>query len=59
MKLSFRDQSNQVSCVIKTRQDSNMTDLICAVYDENDIKLSRLIGSGDDNDGNQIGQLCD
>ena len=59
MKLSFRDRSNQVSCVMKTRQDSNVTDLTCAVYDENDIELSRLIGSGDDNDGNQIEQLCD
>ena len=44
---------------MKTRQDSNVTDLTCAVYDENDIELSRLIGSGDDNDGNQIEQLCD
>lgn len=55
MKLSFRDRSNQVSCVMKTRQDSNVTYLTRAVYDENDIELSRLIGSGDDNDGNQIG----
>ena len=36
-----------------------MTDRTIAVYVENDIELSCLIGSGVNCDENQIEQLCD
>ena len=47
-----------MSFMTKTRQD-NVIDHTCAVYDENNTKLSWLIKLGTDSDGNQIGQLCD
>ena len=43
MKLSYRDRSDRVQNMTKTRQDNNTTNCICAVYNENDIELSWLI----------------
>ena len=45
MKLSYRDQSNLVLSLMKTRQDNDMIDRIGAVYVENDSELWWLIRS--------------
>ena len=58
-RLSCCDWLDQVSFVKKTKQDNKMTDRTIAVYVENDIELSCLIGSGVNCDENQIEQLCD
>ena len=40
MKLSYRDQSNQVRFVMKTRQNNDVTNHIGMVYTKNDTELS-------------------
>lgn len=59
MKLNYRDLSNMVQYVTKTRQDNNMTNNTGAIYIKNETEMSWPIGSGKVYDGNQIGQRCD
>ena len=40
LQLNFRDLSNRVRYVTKTRHDNDMNDHIGAVYTENKIELS-------------------
>lgn len=44
--LKCRERSDQVRCVMKTRQDINMTDRASAVYVENETELSWSIEQG-------------
>ena len=46
MILSYRDWSDRVQSMIKTRQDNDVIDCISVVYIENDIDLSWLIELG-------------
>ena len=46
MKLSYRDRSERVRSVIKTRQDNDVTNRIGLVYVENNTKLSQPIELG-------------
>ena len=46
MKLSCHYRSDRVPFVKKTRQDNDVTNRTGAVYVENDIELSWLIGLG-------------
>lgn len=39
-KLKYRELSNQVSFMTKTKQDNNVIDYTGAFYAENDIELS-------------------
>ena len=55
MKLSCHDRLDQVWYVTKTKQDNDMTDRAGAIYDENEIELSWLIGSGVICDENKTG----
>ena len=57
MTLSCHDRSGQVQSLTKTKQDNNVTVCIGAVHAENDMEMSKPIGSGTDYDENQIGQL--
>ena len=59
MKLCCHDWSSQVQFVRKVIQDNDMTDRTSAVYIENEIELSWLIGLGAVYDENQIGQQHD
>ena len=45
-KLNYRDRSNHMQFVMKTRQDNDLTDYTGAIYDENETKLSWSIGLG-------------
>ena len=45
MKLSFRDWSDYMRSMIKTRHDNDMMDHIGAVYTKMEIELLWLIGS--------------
>ena len=47
MRSSYHDRSSQIWSVVKTRQDNNVTHSISLVYIENNIELSRPIGSGE------------
>ena len=55
MKLSYRDRSDRVLYVTKTKQDNDVTNCTCEVYTENDTKLSWLIGPSANCDENYIG----
>ena len=59
MKLCCHDWSSQVQFVRKVIQDNDMTDRTSAVYIENEIELSWLIGPGAVYDKNQVGQQHD
>ena len=49
-KMNYRNLSNQVQYVMKTRQDNNMIDHVDTVYAEKDTKLSWHVGLGADYD---------
>lgn len=42
-KLNYRELSDQVQYVVKTRKDNNLTDYIGTLYIENDTEFSWLI----------------
>ena len=56
VKLSYRDQVDQVWSVTKTKQDNNVTDRIGLVYDKFKTERSAPIRSGAVCDENQTGQ---
>ena len=58
-KLNYQDRLNRVRSPMKLIFNNNMIDCIGAVYTENDIKQSRLIGLGAIFDENQTRQRCD
>ena len=58
MKMSYRDQSDWVPFVTKTRQDNDVIHHIGAAYVENNTKLSWPIKLGANYDEKHIGQLC-
>ena len=59
LKLNYRDISNRVQYVTKTKQDNNMIDRIGAVYTENKIEQLWLIGPSTTYNKNQTGQQYD
>lgn len=59
MKLNYRDQSDRVMYVTKTKQDNDMTDYIGAVYAENDIEPSGPIKPSAIFHDKWIRQRCD
>ena len=59
LKLNYRDISNRVQYVTKTKQDNNMIDRIGAVYTENKIEQLWLIGPSAAYNKNQTGQQYD
>ena len=54
--MNSQDQSNNVYCMKKTRQDNNMTNGIDSLYVENKTKLLRLIQRGMIYDKDKTGQ---
>ena len=59
MKLNYKDLSDKVSYMMKTRQENEITDCTGAVYAENKTKLSSPIRHGAVCDENKIGERCD
>ena len=59
MKLSYYDQSDWVSSMIKIKLDNNVIACTGVVYTKNDTKLLWPIGSSANCDENQIRQLRD
>ena len=58
-KSNYRDLSNRVQSVMKTRQDNNMTNCTSVIYVEDETKLLCLIGLGVIYDKNQTRQRRD
>ena len=56
--LNYCDWLDKLLFVMKTRHDNDMIDRTGAVYTENDIELSWLIGLGVNCYGNLIGKQC-